>query len=150
MIEVTVKGRQIRKVAARLKKFNKKVTNRSIIEAILLKTKADIKLRTQSGLDFRNQPFTAYNPRYAKSEGKTLVNLTKSGDMLNLMSQKVLNPNKGIIFFSRTTEAEKAERHMTGDGVPKREFFGVSKKNDKNAVKIYQKRIKQAKKESQL
>ena len=64
--------------------------------------------------------------------------------MLNSMTQKVLSTNKGEIFFSNETARDNAKRHNTGDGVPKRKFFGINKNDNDRALKLYEQNIKEA------
>jgi len=146
--EMSVDKQQLAKIKSNLAKTKTKVTSKRIMDTLLLQLKNDIFLRTNSGKDVNNVAFSAYNAFYAKSEGKTIVNLTKTGTMLNAMTQKVLSKTKGIIFFvnagyagSKETARSVARKHMLGEGVPKREFFGVSNQDTADAVKTYKKEL---------
>jgi hypothetical protein len=101
--------------------------------------------------------FQPYSSAYASEEGKTMVNLTLTGTMLNAMTQKALSNTTGKIFFTNAgysgtslTARDVAKIHNEGRGVPKREFFAVSSQDNKSALNIYQKGVKKALKESGL
>lgn len=55
------------------------------------------------------------------------VNMSLTGDMLGLMDIKRQDSNSITIGWSDGTENAKAYNHSTGDTVPRRPFFGVSK-----------------------
>ena len=61
-----------------------------------------------------------------KSRGK--VNMRLTGDMLELMDIKRQNGNSITIGWTDSTENAKAYNHNVGDTVPRRPFFGISKK----------------------
>ena len=76
--------------------------------------------------------FSAYSPEYkesddfkiyGKSEGD--VNLTASGDMLNLMDIIEEGKNKIIIGWNDSLQSAKAHGHVTGSVGKKRNFLGL-------------------------
>ena len=98
-LTVKVNNLQIKSVISKLERTKKAVTGKRIMNTILLKVKNNILLRTNAGKDVNFSSFQGYNAAYASLEGKTIVNLTRTGTMLNAMTQKVLSNTKGIIFF---------------------------------------------------
>lgn len=152
-IEVTINEREVNNIISKLKRLKRPITSKLVMNSVLLKVKNNILLRTNSGKDVDFKPFKPYSSEYASEEGKTIVNLTKTGNMLNSMTQKVISNTRGKIFFrssgykdSTITTRDLARIHNEGDGVPKREFFGTNKKDDETALKEYRKAIKKAKK----
>ena len=82
-----------------------------------------------------------YSPKYKeslafKAFGKTgKVNMTLSGDMLDLM--KVVKKSKNTITIGWKDEGLKlrAQNHINGNTVPKRDFLGLPKKEVAKIVK---------------
>ena len=96
--------------------------------------------RTESGKSLSGHKFKAYSKEYKDSLdfqafGKTnRVNMTLTGDML--ASIDILKETKDTITIGIAgDEAPKAFNHQTGDTVPKRRFFGVTKGDTKKAVR---------------
>lgn len=98
----------------------------SIIDKIVNRTQKDNK-------GWNGKPFTAYSPSYKKSDnfgifGKSAgnVNMTLTGDMLGNMD--ISESNRDYIDISiDESDAPKAFNHVTGDTLPTRDFFGLSK-----------------------
>ncbi len=97
--------------------------------------------RTASGKDIKGRDFEAYSSAYKKSDdftdfGKTKkVNMELTGRMLDDIDIISESANTIKIGFEEEIEIKKAYRHNTGDkGMPKRQFFGVLKK-DINEIK---------------
>ena len=135
---ITIDIRDLEKVISRMGMVGAKVSNKSVLEVVALKIKERIYLRTQAGHDVNNTAFTPYNEKYKKSEGKTLVNMTKTGAMLKSMSQKVVSNDTAKVFFVSAHEQTKALRHIKGDNnMPQRLFFGVNSKDETNAAALY-------------
>jgi hypothetical protein len=74
-----------------------------------------------------------YSDEYAKSpefrafgKSKRQVNMKLTGDMLGLMDILEVDGNNLVIGWEGD-EAPKAFNHLTGDTVPRRPFFGISK-----------------------
>lgn len=116
---------------------------RSLREAIGGAIIEKIKARAESGQGMRfdgerGTPVklkSPYSKSYSKSldfkvfgKGKSKVNMTLSGDMLGLMDIKKQDGNSITIGWNDETENAKAYNHSVGDTVPRRPFFGVSKK----------------------
>ena len=109
--------------------------------------------RTESGKDVRGVGLKKYSDSYKNSDtfkdfGKTgKVNMTLSGGMLDDID--VLNHTRNTVKlgFSDETETKKAFRHNTGDKAPKREFFGVTKKDIRNIKKTFGDELNEIKKE---
>ena len=149
--KISVKPGQIKSIVRRLNRFGKNISSRNVLNVIALGIKNRILVRTHSGLDKNFKRFYPYNAAYAEKEGKTLVNLTQRGHMLNSMTQKVLNNNVAKIFFSTKQQREKALWHVTGAGnLPVRDFFGVNRKDEKFALKAYQKNLSKVKRSLKL
>jgi len=98
----------------------------SIIDKIVNRTTKD-----NTGWDGRE--FKGYSKSYKKSDnfgifGKSAnkVNLTLTGDMLGNMDVSESNTDAIEIKIDRS-DAPKAFNHITGDTLPKRDFFGLSK-----------------------
>lgn len=97
---------------------------------------ANILKRTRNNQDVNGQCFKPYQKSYAKYKVENayqafrskIPNLSFTGQMLRAMSvQKITNGAR--IYFNSEEEAQKAYWHNNGTGVPKREFFGLSKLN---------------------
>lgn len=100
--------------------------------------------RTQSGQgirfskDGKGVPLklkSPYSKTYADSDdfkafgkSRSNVNMTLTGDMLASIDIKSIGENEITIGITETEERAKAFNHQTGDTVPSRPFFGVSKK----------------------
>lgn len=82
-----------------------------------VKLKAPYSKEYADSLDFK---------AFGKSRGKVDMKLT--GDMLGLMDVIQIEGNKITIGWNDSTENAKAYNHSVGDTVPRRPFFGVSKK----------------------
>lgn len=111
-------------------------------EAILEK----IRTRTANGAGFGGAPFFngKYSDAYAESiefiaAGKDQheVNMELSGDMMGLMDIVARTPNTIEIGWDDPTQNAKAFNHNTGDTVPKRNFFGLSKAEIREVVEEF-------------
>jgi len=88
--------------------------------------------KTEKGKNLWNKPFPAYSKSYSKAKGKTTVDLYDKGNMLPNFTSKVLSNKKVQLFFRNKKQADKAKWHHYGMGkLPKRPFFGYSKKTEK-------------------
>ena len=88
--------------------------------------------KTEKGKNLWNKPFPAYSKSYSKAKGKTTVDLYDKGNMLPNFTSKVLSNKKAQLFFRNKKQADKAKWHHYGMGkLPKRPFFGYSKKTEK-------------------
>ena len=88
---------------------------------------------TTSGVDYKGRPFTPYSKMYKairleNNRQAVPVSLTYTGNMLR--SMKVFNiSGGGELRFNSTNANDLAVWHNEGKGVPKREFFGLNKRN---------------------
>lgn len=96
--------------------------------------------RTESGKSIQGRSFKGYSKSYKESAsfekyGKSsTVNLDLKGDMLTDVDIKNVKANSLDIAITDKLQKLKSFNHITGDTLPKRDFFGVSK-GDINAVK---------------
>ncbi len=79
---------------------------------------------------------------FGKRKGK--VNMSLTGDMLGLMEIKRQSGNTLTIGWDEKEENNKAFNHVSGDTVPKRPFFGVSKGEIADIKKEFRTDIKEA------
>jgi len=132
---------------------------RSLREAIGEAILARIRERTQSGdgiTSYGDNPNfvrlkSPYSKSYAKSiefqaagKSKGKVDMTLTGDMLELMDIKKQTGNSLTIGWNDPTENKKAFNHNTGDTLPRRPFFGISKKELKDIRDEFRDDIKAA------
>jgi hypothetical protein len=147
--EYEIDKAQLQKNLNKLSNFNNKISNKNIIELIAEQIKLNIFTRTNAGYDYNYEKFDKYNNKYAKKEGKTLVNLTLTGHMLNAMTQKALTTDMAKIFFMTDRARKLAEIHNNlGAGKKKviRKFFGINSRDEDIAQELYIKEITKAKK----
>lgn len=116
------------------------VINQIAIEAIDL-----IIQRTESGLDVRGNSFKNYSKEYVDSQnfeafGKSSgdVNLVQEGNMINSIQVIEAYDNYFKIGYTDELNTLKAYNHNTGDTVPRREFFGLNKKEMNSILEKYQ------------
>jgi len=156
---VEINQAQVNEIIARLEGFGKKITTGAILEQLALQIKNIIYLRTQSGKDADGRPFAPYSVPYAKREGKTLVNLTKTGHLLNAMTQKVLTNSTAKVFFTTytypngMTTQTLAEIHNEKGAGKKgvvRKFFGVNEMDLQDLTKTYESEVARIKEELKL
>lgn len=139
MITYEVPEAQIRALANKFAGLENDLINKNIVETIALQIKDDIYMRTQTGKDADGNKFKPYTLKYASKKGKTVVNLTDSGMMLNAMTQKAMSNDTAKIFFNTSEASELAQVHNEGQGhMPQRQFFGVSRTDNSKALRIYQ------------
>jgi len=83
--------------------------------------------RTQSGIDRSGRGFTRYSKEYAeqKGVGQGDVDMTLFGDML--LSVDAETDRSKIKITIPDSELLKSYNHLTGDTVPKRDWFGITK-----------------------
>jgi len=110
-----------------------------------------ISQRTLKGKDYQGAAFTRYNKTYKlwkqKRGGKFFSgspNLHNSGNMF--ASMKARSTDKNVtLFFSKPLEAKKASIHHRGlAGMPKREFFDLSKREQDDLLELLRKKLKKA------
>lgn len=94
---------------------------------------------------FLNKAKMSYSPTYEdsvefKAYGKKKgdkPNMKLTGDMLGLMDIIDEKKNKIVIGWNDDSDAAKAYNHVTGDTVPKRNFFGLPKSDIDEIVKQF-------------
>ena len=135
----------VKKVQARYVKFLNKfprIIQRGLDQAGE-QLKTIIVKRTESGKNVNMKDFTAYSPAYADLKGKTTVDLSDTNQMLQSISSKVVSRNKAQVFFRTPRQATKGLFHQKGMGkLPKRKFFGFSKKTEKVIQRTYEQFLK--------
>ena len=116
-----------------------------VINQIALNTIDFIIQRTESGLDVRGSGFKPYSKAYQDSENFEAfsksagdVNLVQEGNMINSINVIEASGNYFKIGFTDELNTLKAYNHNTGDTVPKREFFGINKKEMNEILSEYQ------------
>jgi hypothetical protein len=118
-----------------------------------------IRERAESGkgLDFKDDGTartvalkSPYSKTYAESldfnaAGKSRgeVNMTLTGDMLASIQVEDRGKGKIAVFIDGETEVLKAYNHITGDTVPRRPFFGVSKTDVRSVLADFESEIEE-------
>ena len=111
----------------------------------------------QRGKDVKGRSFTPYSAGYKQAlrkrqndpknrdqSPKKFVDLNFTGRMFSALTFTT-RPSRGVLFFRTAQQAKKAFIHNTGKGrMPKREFFGISKIEQKKINAIVGKKIKKA------
>lgn len=90
---------------------------------------------------YLNNAKKTYSEMYAESidfkaygKSKNDVNMKLTGDMLGLMDIIDEKKNKIVLGWNDSDDAAKAYNHITGDTVPKRNFFGLPESDIKEIV----------------
>jgi hypothetical protein len=94
--------------------------------------------RTKSGKDVNGRPFQKYSPAYREHKAKQMtfrgdasrVNLMFTGEMHRSVSVKS-SEKQSEIYYANANRGEIAYHHQVGEGVPQREHFGVSEKDQR-------------------
>ncbi len=135
----------------------KKAIQKGLGEASAFQVSA-IRYRTeQKGKDVHGRPFKPYSKGYIQAKRKrfndpsnrdttpkNFVDLNFTGRMFSSLSFTT-RPSRGIVFFKSAQQSKKAVIHNEGLGrMPKREFFGISKIEQKKINAIIGKNIKKA------
>jgi len=147
-IDMKVDKAIIKQLTNKFHKFQGDIINESLIEFVAERIKSNIFTRTNAGFDVNFAAFRPYNKKYAAAEKKTIVNLTRSGQMLNEMTQKALSNDTAKIFFMTERSRTLADIHNNIGVGPKkivREFFGANIRDESDAQKVYTQAIKKAK-----
>ena len=149
---IFIDNSQIQSLIKRLGAFGETITATDILAGLAGDIKNKILLRTGSGVDYKGKKFAPYSASYKKSaefkrvKAGDLVNLTLTGEMLNLMTQKIISASQAtaMLYFSSVEARNKARWHnKEGAGKKKtiREFFNVSDSDYKSAINKYKKTI---------
>ena len=116
-----------------------------------------IKERASKGVGYGGTPFKAskYSDEYASSlefqahgKDKNDVNMELTGDMLGFMDIVKQTTQTVRIGWADEKENLKAFNHNTGDTVPKRNFFGLSKKELKEVAAPFMEKLPERVRES--
>lgn len=89
-----------------------------------------IRNRTLSGVNIRGTEFKQYSKKYAEQKGvsRDAVDMFLKGDMLESIEAKISGQNI-TLEIDGGVDALKSFNHNTGDTLPKRQFFGIQKKD---------------------
>jgi hypothetical protein len=126
----------------------KQAIGQKIIDKIQERTQQD----GRDGL-LGNSSSKGYSKQYRNSldfdaAGKgSKVNLTLTGDMLETMDVVDISGNEVVIGWQSREEQLKAGNHITGDTVPKRDFFGLTRSDISEIKSEFAGEIKDALKE---
>lgn len=152
-VEVEVDQRAIDQLANKFRKYNDGINDKQLVEMIAERVKSNIFTRTQAGYDTDYKTFLPYNPKYAEKEGKTIVNLTLTGQMMNEMTQVALDNNTAKIFFMTERSRTLADKHNNiGVGRQRkiRKFFGINIRDEADAQKLFKEEMARVKETSGL
>lgn len=105
--------------------------------------------RTEGGTAVTGRPFKSpYSKEYAESlefkaarKSRDNVNMKLTGDMLRSIDLIDETTNTVTIGIDDPEEAPKAFNHQTGDTVPRRPFFGITKKELEEVAKEFVERL---------
>jgi hypothetical protein len=134
-IEQEIDLKEIFGVDFRNKRSLKEALAQAIIDKMVSRTESGKGI--SFGKDGRGRKVklkSPYSKEYSKSDdfkafgkSRSNVNLKLTGDMLGSIDVKSVSGNKVRVGITDEEEILKAFNHSTGDTVPKRPFFGVSK-----------------------
>ncbi|MCK5616616.1 hypothetical protein KAR91_82915 [Candidatus Pacearchaeota archaeon] len=141
---------------ADLTKFERKLLTREIMGQMAGEANTLIVDRTLKGIDKEGNPFANYSESYerikAKRGGKFFAgkaNLHDKGHMLGNMTFKATE-DTAFLYFTKPEEQSKALGHIKGvqkRGLPIRDFFGLTKVEEKEVLSIPEDRLKNSVKE---
>lgn len=135
--------KEIQAIDFKFKNLSKDLPTKKDMELAALLVKDSIFVRTSSGVSSAGTKFSGYSKRYAKREGKKVVNLQRTGKMLGAMTQKAISKNEGVVFFSNREASNLADiHHNKGVGKKKitRKFFAPSNQ-DRDKIFNYFKNV---------
>jgi len=140
---VTNAGLVIKNIKNRAKRLDK--SSDKAIQKVTAAIATHIKERTLKGRDKNGKSFKEYSNstlEYKQKRGGKFfngnVNLNDSGKMMSSMQSKRISSKVGVVRFTRKEEAVKALKHIQGKGkLPKRNFFGLSKRETTRFIKVY-------------
>ena len=135
----------------------KSAIQKALGEASAFQVSAIRERTEQRGKDVYGRPFQPYSMSYIQAKRKrgndpsnrdttpkTFVDLNFTGKMFSSLGF-ITRPSKGVVFFRSAQQSKKAMIHNEGLGrMPKREFFGISKIEQKKINAIIGKSIKKA------
>ena len=95
--------------------------------------------RTIAGYDVTGKKFTRYTEEYAKEKGvsRNSVDLFLKGNMLESIGRRKSKEKANTVFIQmkKGLQTKKSFNHDTGDTLPRREFFGITKKEAEDIAK---------------
>lgn len=113
-----------------------------------------IETRTQDqNVDIRGTAFKAYSAAYRNSDrfadfkSGGSVDMTLRGRMIDDMNVLNTSGNDLEVGHEDNTETLKAFNHNTGDTLPKRQYFGILKKDFDEVIRPFKEELKQIKKD---
>jgi phage gpG-like protein len=115
--------------------FGRNISDKSLKKRIGTEIISRIVSNTQSGKDKEGKRFKPYTKEYAtkKGTGRGDVDLTLSQQMLSSLFVKKIEGNKVTIGLKNRFSRLKAENHIHGVTLPKRDFLGLK---DEELVQI--------------
>ncbi len=105
--------------------------------------------RTESGVDISDKGFKPYSTAYKNSDefkdfkNSSKVNMTLKGDMLEDVDIVSETTNTLKVGFTDDLETKKAYNHNVGDTLPKRQFFGIRRKDIDEIKKEFSSELKE-------
>jgi hypothetical protein len=145
---MSVKVKGLDRLVTKLDKLASEAVSNDVLKKAVLKTKANILIRTNEGKDFKGKTFEKYTDQYktfrANKGRGSKVDLQFERQMLNSMTT-IFGHRTGKITFTRPVERAKAYYNTVkgvGKKKTKREFFRLSKKNKNDILKEFQLHIK--------
>ena len=135
----------------------KEAIGQDIIDKIVSRTEAGGGIKISANGQGRPVKLKApYSKQYVDSlefkaagKQKAKVNMTLTGDMLAAIDVVSTTGNKIKIGITDDDQIPKAYNHQTGDTVPERPFFGISKSELKEILDDYRDNIKALKTEDE-
>ena len=122
---ITVRG--IRESASIFRNVEAFLQSTRPMEGIVKDIEEGIEKKTRTGKDYRGRKFAPYSAQYKKRKKKAKVDLRDTGEMLDSMKSKVINPKHGVVEIRGKREII-AQIHTTGTGKqPQREFMNITK-----------------------
>lgn len=110
--------------------------------------------RTEAGKDVRGRNFKPYSKSYINSEdfeefdkSPSDINMTMTGDMIDSIDFTQRGSTVKVQVGEGDVQTAKAYNHNFGDTLPKRQFFGVNKKDLNEIKKKFKDDIKRLKRE---
>lgn len=157
MITVKDNSKSFKKILKIDSEKIKKAIQKGLGEASAFQVDAIRDRTEQKGKDVYGRPFKPYSKGYIQARRKrfndpsnqdttpkNFVDLNFTGKMFSSLGF-VVRPSRGVVFFRSAEQSRKANIHNEGIGrMPKREFFGISKLEQKKINAIIGKNIKKA------
>ncbi|MCK5235988.1 MAG: hypothetical protein KAR06_03300 [Deltaproteobacteria bacterium] len=141
-MKLTIKGDK--EFRLKLSRVEKKLLTREVIGKMAGKSLTLIEERTAKGKDKNDQPFKKYSVGYREFKEKRGGGwLDDTGKMLSDFTFSVVNKKRAFLHFPKADENLKASGHVLGSRIlPKRDFFGLTKREGDEVLVIPEKHIK--------